>query len=266
MLTTSTVDSGYDLRDYSITCSKELPQVYSCPVTVRVKNQGIQSTCVAHAAASVVEYHYKSAHKIYKSFSTEFIYGFRTFGYYIGDGMRIRDALKTLKNIGDCFKSDCSGNNSYKIAMSRVSSNVDKYKELAYPYRISAYYRCKTTEEIKTALIKHGPVLVSMNTYDGAKLVKDVYTYDSTAKYGRHCVMIYGYDERGWLVQNSWGSLWGGDGRFVLPYKYKLNEAWGISDSITDDINVKRTDSRRDRLYKLFNKVINVLLKFVKKS
>ena len=264
MLTNAAVNSTYDVRDYCICSSSELPTTYECPVTVRVKNQGSKPTCVAHAAASLVEYHYKKETNTYKSFSTEFIYGFRDVGYYIGNGMCIRDALKTLQRFGDCFKTDCPGNNDYEKAMNNVSSNIEKYKELAYPYRVSTYYKCNTSEEIKTALVNHGPVLVSMNTYDKAKLVEDIYTYDPNAEHGRHCVMIYGYDERGWLVQNSWGTLWAGDGRFTLPYDYKLNEAWGISDAVTEDITVKKTTPVLNYVYKIFNKIVNFFLKFKK--
>lgn len=267
MLTNSAVNSSYDARDYHICAATELPASYKCPVTVRVKNQGSKPTCTAHATASVVEYHYKRQHdNTYKSFSTEFIYGFRDVGYYVGDGMCIRDALKTIQKYGDCFKTDCPGNNDVDKAMNTVSSNIDKYKELAYPNRVSSYYRCKTIDEIKTALVTHGPVLASMNTYNGAKIVDDVYTYDPEADHGRHCVMIYGYDDRGWLVQNSWGDLWAGDGRFTLPYDYNLNEAWGVSDDILEDNVVSKPSKLPAFIYKLFNHIVNWFMSLKKDS
>lgn len=262
------VRSKFDSRDYTINESTNLPETYSCPAKVPVKNQGSKPTCVAHATASLVEYHHKRQHdNSYRAFSTEFIYGTRDVGYYVGDGMCIRDALKTITKYGDPFKSDCPGNNDVKEAINNIASDVDKYRQLAYPNRISAYYRCKTNEAIKTALVKHGPVLVSMNTYDGAKIVNDVYTYDGNADYGRHCVMIYGYDDRGWLIQNSWGTAYAGDGRFVMPYSYKFNEAWGVTDEIVeDDLTIKKTNAFTKWFYKLYNKLVNWWLDLTDKT
>ena len=259
---------NYDARDYKIKTSKDLPESYSCPSKVPVLNQGSKPTCVAHAASSVVAYHYKRQHdNQYKAFSTEFIYGIREDGYYTGDGMRIRDALKTLTKHGCPFKTDCPGNNTVERAIDNVNKHIDKYKELAYPHRVSSYYRCETNDAIKTALVTDGPVLASMNTYDGATIVNDTYTYDATKDHGRHCIMIYGYDERGWLIQNSWGKLYAGDGRFVMPYDFKFNEAWGVTDSIIEDnIKVPSTNKFMSTLYKLLNAVVNWWLDLNKDS
>ena len=84
------VRSTFDARDYTINADTNLPTEYSCPAKVPVKNQGTKPTCVAHAAASLVEYHHKRQNdNNYRAFSTEFIYGTRDIGYYVGDGMMI---------------------------------------------------------------------------------------------------------------------------------------------------------------------------------
>lgn len=260
--------STFDVRDYTINASTDLPAEYTCPAKVPVKNQGSKPTCVAHAAASLVEYHHKRQHdNNYRAFSTEFIYGIRDIGYYVGDGMMIRNALKTLQKYGTPYKTECPGNSDVKEAMEKINSNIDTYKELAYPHRISTYYRCNSNDEIKTALVKHGPVLVSMNTYAGAKIVNDTYTYDVSAEHGRHCVMIYGYDERGWLIQNSWGTVYAGDGRFVMPFDYKFNEAWGSTDEIiSDELNIKKRNKFIDIVYKIYNMIVNLWLNMTDKT
>lgn len=253
------IKSSFDIRDYTINADTELPHKYTCPHKVPVKNQGSKPTCVAHAAASLVEYHHKRQHENkYRAFSTEFIYGTRDDGYYVGDGMQIRNALTTLQKYGTPYKIECPGNNDFEEAIKNISENVDTYRELAYPHRISTYYRCYSTQDIKTALVKHGPVLVSMNTYQGSKISDDIYTYDSNAEHGRHCVMIYGYDDRGWLIQNSWGTSYAGDGRFVIPYDYKFNEAWGVTDEIkNDELNIKSRNKIIDIIYKIYNVIVN---------
>lgn len=264
ILNKDVVRSPYDARDYTIAADTAFPEEFVLEVKVPVKNQGMKPTCVAHALCSVVEYHNLRQRGSYEKFSTEFIYGTREDGYYIGDGMCIRDGLKTIQRYGDTYLIDCSGNHDLDKAMENVSARSEELRELAYPHRISSYFKLNTEEEIKTALMKYGVVVVSMNTYRDAKLVDDVYTYDPTKGSGRHCVFIYGWNKKGWLVQNSWGTWYGGDGRFILPFDFKLNEAWGVVDNITEGelIKPKRSETL-DIIYKIFNALVNIIFKLI---
>lgn len=74
---------------------------------------------------------------------------------------------------------------------------------------------------IKENLVEKGPIVVSMGMgadfggyFDG-----DIYrcTDDSATN---HAVVIVGYDEAGgyWIVRNSWGATWDGDGYFKVGY------------------------------------------------
>jgi hypothetical protein len=257
ILTNAVKKAEYDIRDYTIKADAALPDEYKSPVDIPVKNQLTKPTCVAHALASLVEYHNKRQNGKYRRFSTEFIYGYRPEGYYLGDGMCIKDGLKTLLNVGDVYYTELEGNSHYKKAMEKVKANIVPLSYKAYPHRISAYYKLNNTDEIKTAIMRDGVVVASMNTYDGAKLVKDVYTYDPNAEHGAHCVLFIGWTKDGWLVQNSWGYLYGGDGKFILPFSFKLNEAWGVTDDITDITTPKR-NKWLDVLYKLINAVVKL--------
>lgn len=256
ILTKDVVASAYDIRDYTIKADAAFPEEYKSPVEIPVKNQFTKPTCTAHALASLVEYHNKRQTGEYSKFSTEFIYGYRPEGYYLGDGMCIKDGLKTLLNVGDVYYTDLAGNNDFPKAQMNVVAKYDELMEKARPHRISAYYKLNSTDEIKTALMRDGVVVASMNTYDGAKLVKDVYTYDKDADSGRHCVLIIGWTRDGWLVQNSWGYFYGGDGKFILPFDFELNEAWGVTDNITDIIKPKRN---------VFFDVLYILINFIVK-
>lgn len=258
ILTNAVKNSAYDIRDYTIKAGADFPEEYKCPVEIPVKNQLTKPTCVAHALASLVEYHNKRQHKQYRRYSTEFIYGYRPSGYYVGDGMCVKDGLKTLLNVGDVYYTDLEGNSNVTRAIAKVADKYDELLEKAKPHRISAYYKLKTADEIKTALMRDGVVVAAMNTYDGAKLVNDVYTYDKNAEHGNHCVLIIGWDANGWIVQNSWGYLYGDSGRFYLPFSFKLNEAWGVTDDITDITTPKR-NKWLDVLYMALNAVISFI-------
>lgn len=258
--TTEVVDSSYDVRDYRIAAEKEFPETFELSKKVNIKNQGSKPTCVAHALSSLVEYHNLVETGKYRKFSTEFIYGTRDIGYYIGDGMMIRDALKTIQKYGDCYYTDCSGNSNVQDAMNKVNEKVEEYRDLAYPHRVGSYYRVKTPEEIKTALMNHGPVVISMTCKEGARIVDDTYTFTEGAKdSGRHCVLIVGWNEKGWIVQNSWGIWYAGDGYFTLPFDFKLNEAWGTIDQEDDYSLLKRKARNKfmNKVYEIINKIVN---------
>ena len=47
-------------------------------------------------------------------------------------------------------------------------------------------------------------------------------------------MVIYGWNTKGWLVQNSWGTFWGNQGRFILPYSVPMKETWGVTDELSD--------------------------------
>lgn len=254
------VESSYDARDYKIKADSEFPEEFELPYKVSVKNQGSKPTCVAHALSSLVEYHNLIETGKYRKFSTEFIYGTRDIGYYIGDGMVIRDALKTIQKYGDCYYADCPGNHDTANAMKNINEKVEEYRDLAYPHRIGSYYRVKTPEEIKTALMNHGPVVISMTCKDNAYIADDIYCYPQDAENsGRHCVLVVGWNENGWIIQNSWGALYAGDGYFTLPFDFKINEAWGTTDQKDDCSLLKRKTRNKfmNKVYEIINRIVN---------
>ena len=252
--------SPFDARDYKLVVSAtEFPETFELP-KVTIKNQGSVGSCVAHAASSVVEYHHKRQHKEKKVFSTEFIYGLRDIGYYVGEGMYIRNALNTLRKYGDVPTADLRGNNKCQKAMENVNANFDELKDKAYPHRISSYFRVNDENSIKNALINHGYVLAGMTWHKGAKLVDGVYT-PAGAVAGGHAIVIYGWNEKGWLAANSWGTNWGNKGRFIIPFDFKFSEMWGITDNITEDIVRPRRGKIRDIFYKIYNVIVNLFIK-----
>ncbi len=264
--------SPYDVRDYQFACvsEAELPEAFDCTANdtvtaaISVKDQGSTGSCVAHACSSVVEFHNKRQKNTNTLFSTEFIYGYRPIGYYVGEGMYLREALKTLQKVGDVPLNTLKGNHEYAEAIEAVEARLDELRDAAYPHRVSTYMRVNSEQDIKQALMKYGPVLVSMPWAANYKLKNGVYTVEGNATRGNHCVFIYGWDERGWLVHNSWGNGWGQKGKFVVPFDFKWNEAWSVTDSIVEDDDVVRP---ADKWYvRVFYKIINFFKNLFKKK
>jgi C1A family cysteine protease len=260
----SCLTSPYDVRDYKIAgaSTEEFPEEFSLD-GVTVKDQGSVGSCVAHACSSVVEYHNKKQQSNQTVFSTEFIYGYRPFGYYVGEGMYLRQALKTLQKCGDVPLEDLKGNNECDVAMQNVENNIDTLKEKAYPHRISSYVRLNTNDDIKSALMKYGYVVVSMTWHTNYRLKNGIYTYTDDETRGGHAVVIYGWNKDGWLVHNSWGKRWGRDGKFIIPFDFSFNEMWAVVDNIVDDGSIVKP-TEKNVFIRIFSKVINFIVNLFK--
>ena len=250
--------SPVDLRDYKICAGAQLPESFELDFSdIKVKNQGSVSSCVAHAMTTILEYHAHSNCQL----STNFIYGIRKALYnQQGKGMSLRDACKIVANYGDPLLVDCPGNTEvskvYEIAESVMTNK--EIMNTASTFRIKSYFSCNTIDEIKTALINYGPVLIGVKWFKDYKVVNGVLTGGNSESSGCHALVCYGYTPEGLLIQNSWGKHWGNEGRFILPYSIKVHEARGIVDLANDEyLPPKKPNKALDSLYKMLNTIIN---------
>jgi hypothetical protein len=86
---------------------------------------------------------------------------------------------------------------------------------------IEAVYQV-SAGEMKQTLVDNGPLSVAMgidSTYGGYFDAQGIYRCTSDTGMN-HGVIIVGYNDAGgyWIVKNSWGSTWNGDGYFKLGY------------------------------------------------
>ena len=263
--------SPYDLRDYKLKAgTATLPEEYVCDFKASVKNQWSVSSCVAHATSSILEHHAGGKYEL----STNFIYGIQKKLYnHDGKGMYLRDACKIAVNYGDMLLDDCPGNTEvpkcYSIAEKAFqdSTKIDRAKV----FRTLKFYSCGTPYDIKQAIYNHGPVLASIKWFDSFKVDRNgTLIGDISGSYTNHAFVIYGYTKDGFWCQNSWGPLWGKNGRFFLPNTVKIVEARGFIDVENQDevdalgtLVEPKTNGFLDFFYKCFNAIINL---FIKKS
>jgi C1A family cysteine protease len=258
--------SPVDVRDYKIACasSEVLPEKFELDLLPNIKNQGSVSSCVAHASSSILEYHELAAGRKTK-LSTNFIYGIQRFEFAREDtGMFLRDACKIICKYGDMLETDCSGNNEVPKCWDKAEKSLadEDKKTTAEAFRIKSYFSCDSNKAIKKAIMNYGPVLASIKWYDSYQ--PDLGGVLSTKKSGSSCghaFMIYGWDEKGFKCQNSWGRLWGKSGRFIVPYEIPIKEARCFVDAEDTDIIIPKRNSFLDIIYKIFNKILNLFRK-----
>lgn len=256
-----------DVRDYKVAAAAaEYPKAWQVDYLPPVKNQKSVGSCVAHATSSILEYFdYKETGEK-TNLSTDFIYGMQGVAFgRMDSGMYLRDACKIVKQYGDCLKETISTNTEQPKCTENLKEIIEKapvllekdiYKE-AEQYQVKSYAKCTTDSAIKHALMNYGPVLGSVRWYDKNTVKGEVVEMDKTSSWGGHAIMIYGWNEIGWLCQNSWGKGWNGDGRFTVPYG-EIKEAWSFVDAENDENIVQPIRGNWiDKIYKLVNLIIN---------
>lgn len=262
--------SKTDLRDYKVKAKGTIEVTeFELDNLPTVKNQSSVSSCVAHSTSSILEwFNRKETNETYK-LSTGFIYGMQGVAFNrLDSGMYLRDACKIIQQYGDCSNDTISFNIEMPECYERLSKCLteDIYKE-AFIFKVKSYEKCSKDKDVKYALMQNSPVLISVKWYDKYKFTDgNVINFDKKSDYGNHAVMVYGFNEKGWLCQNSWGKNWGKDGRFILPYEHGFREAWSFIDAENSSVYKPKRNSILDMLYKMLNGTINFFKGLFKKN
>lgn len=251
-----------DLRDYVGTSSEaEFPSSFKLTMPA-VKDQGSVGSCVAHAISLVTEYYHKKETNETLKMSTGYIYGNRLLTHWKGSGMYTRDAIKTTVKFGNVPKTLFKENIEVPQAINLFTNRYDALEEKGVPFRFKEYFKLKDEAAIKTALLEGNPVIFSMVWFNDIEIIDGVMqtTGNKTKGDGGHCMVIYGWDERGWLVQNSWGTSWGNKGRFVMPYNVPTKEFWGIRDVTEEDSKLVVHKPFKSKFGKELAKILNNII------
>lgn len=251
--------SGFDVRDYKAVYTAktmDFPDSFELEM-VRIKNQGFVGSCVAHSLSSIIEYYNYKQNGDPTEMSIGYIYGNRTTSDYKDAGMVMRDALEAVRLYGDVYKESFSvfDNVETPEAIWLFERNKGRLYEEGYRHRISQYCRVNTVGAIKASLMAGNPVLIAMEWFTDMEVVDGVLTTSYIGYDGGHCMFIYGWDERGWKVQNSWGEDWGTNGTMIVPYNIPIVECWTLTDDIIEGVVVKKPFS--SKFGKVIGKFIN---------
>lgn len=200
--------------------------------------------------------------------STNFIYGIqKALCGHESKGMYLADACKIVKTYGDMTHDNCPGNKEipWVYGLAEIALEDKEKKDDAYYYRIDSYYKCETDDDIKYALMNCGPVLACVEWHKKYNLAlpSGLMTFDTTSDKSYHAVFIYGWNEKGWLCQNSWGENWGNHGRMIIrPEDITEARAMIDHDNLSDDVVViPKRNAFLDVCYKVCNFIINLFKK-----
>ena len=164
-----------------------------------VRNQGMTQTCVCQSLTSILDFYVNAEdgkEGVCNNFSIQELYNSRS--NKPSDGMSIKEAMHYLHHHG----------------LGGV--------------KIREYSMLMSELGIKNALMMFGPVVCGMPCYSGdqQEFWRSVGTFQ-----GGHAVCLVGYDEKGFIIRNSWGTSWGKGGYMHIDedvFAKTCFEAWTI--------------------------------------
>ena len=143
------------------------------------------------------------------------------------DGSSCRGALKAWHKHGVCRESLWP----YQLRQSGFQRPQAGWDSDALTRTLGVYYRIDHSSivDMQAAIFQIGAIFVASQVHDGWNLrgarvvshaglprIKPLKRSDSL---GGHAFALVGYNETGFIVQNSWGKGWGAAGFAVLPYE-----------------------------------------------
>lgn len=233
------IPSKKDYRDYryadhfKVMAAEVLPDTYSYPtVPPQAWDQGSYPMCVGFAAAMYVSLVNAAERQAWVEYSPAFAYANRYQGQYMGPGAEPREICANLVQDGVCRRSVFN-----KAYSSPVPGDITENMRLdAAPQKALSYCAVQTVTEIKSAIMKHGPVLYCIPVYDcfyePDRKGHVPENWWEEAINGYHATLCVGWKPGYWRILNSWGQTWGDNGYCWLPVHYPLSEAWAITDFV----------------------------------
>lgn len=139
-------------------------------------------------------------------------------------GAMIRDGIKSVTKQGVCPETSWP----YVIEKFAEQPPQECYTE-ALLTRVTAYQRVSRSLDQFKGCLAHGyPFVFGFQVHESFESTEVARSgvlpmpEDDEQPLGGHAVLAVGYDDaaRTFLLRNSWGSAWGDNGHFTMPYEY----------------------------------------------
>jgi C1A family cysteine protease len=224
-----------DFRDHRFSLDRRITNVVPVVVDMRhlcppIYNQYQLGSCTANGIGGALEFDQIKQNLQVWSPSRLFIYyNERDIEGTIAQdsGASIRDGVKSVNVLGCCNASLWP----YDPAKFAEKPPLAAY-EAALKFRSVKYQRViQSSLMIRAALASGIPIVFGFSVYESfegnaiAKTGVMSMPGSSESLLGGHCVLCVGYDDthETFICRNSWGTGWGVNGYFYMPYEYMLS-------------------------------------------
>ncbi len=210
----------------------------------RIREQGTEPSCTGHALASIIDHlrtrdrQKNGGTKRRKKKAADHPWASARMLYHIARyhdawpgedyrGSSIRGALQGFYYNGVC---SIDVENTAREALAReigISPEQDVWHmnreilDSARSVQLGAYYRVRSRlADVHAALNEAGLVLVSADIHEGWGAAGKTIEFEPTrdGEFGRHAFVVIGYNDRGLIIQNSWGKGWMDGGCALWTY------------------------------------------------
>jgi C1A family cysteine protease len=196
-----------------------------------VYDQGQLGSCTANSIGAAFEFDQMKQHQKAVMPSRLFIYYNERLmeGTVASDsGAQIRDGIKSIGNQGVCPESDWP----YDITKFAQKPSAQAYQDAAKSKAITYSRVARTLLQMKGCIAEGYPWVFGFTVYESFESPQVAQTGivpmpgSSEQVLGGHAVLCVGYDDsqQRFIVRNSWGTGWGIQGYFLMPYAYLLEE------------------------------------------
>ncbi|MCC6372991.1 MAG: DUF4384 domain-containing protein [Bacteroidia bacterium] len=213
------------------------------------RDQGQQGSCVGWGSTyngrTILESVRTGQDPNQIAFSPAFTYN--QIGLEDCQGTYITKAVELLSNTGSVAYNDFpyTDQSCQKMPDNRLLQDAGKFKmKGATRLSISGDDYTVDVNAIRQNLARNAPVIIGMSvggsfmqSMEGQEYWQPTQQDYNKNGFGGHCMCVIGYDDKyfkddgAFLIQNSWGSKWGSNGKAWVSYKDFVefaNEAYGI--------------------------------------
>ncbi|MBN1516629.1 C1 family peptidase [Candidatus Sumerlaeota bacterium] len=201
------------------------------PAALKILNQGQEGSCTGFALAAVINYLMERSQRTGVRVSARMLYRLaQLHDEWPGEdyeGSSIKGAILGWANMGVCQEDLWPSDDRHK----NEELTIQRAKDARH-HTIGAYYRLEPKiEHFHAALSETGALYVSAQTHAGWNSPMNGVIEFKSGSSGGHAFAIVGYDQDGFIIQNSWGTGWGKKGLAHWTYadwNENLMDAWVI--------------------------------------
>lgn len=221
-----------DLRDAQLQIQPvvDLPSsvdLSTAPDMPPVYDQGQLGSCTANAISAAVDFENHRQDGAFLTPSRLWIYyQERVIEHTVNQdsGAQIRDGMKAVAQLGVCPETDWP----YDIATFNVAPTPQDYTDALKDKVLTYQAPPQQLFPLKSVLAGGSPIVFGFTVYESFES-QDVASSGVVPMpdpkeqvVGGHAVVLVGYDDAvdRFRVRNSWGTGWGQDGYFEMPYLY----------------------------------------------